>query len=372
MKSISETIQKLIKQMSIVDKKSKILVAMSGGVDSSVAAYLLKEDGHDVVGVTMCLGVTDVLDDSKIKCCGAEAINDAKNVCQKLGIAHYVLDFSTDLENKVIQNFVDEYISGKTPNPCVRCNEYLKFGKLLEYTKNMGFDYLATGHYAKIDKVGGTCYLSRPKDRKKDQTYFLYSIKRSDLSMILFPLSDQTKDKIREVAHAANLAVASKSQSQDVCFVPGNDYKRFVAERIGEIESGDIINLSGDVLGKHKGIINYTRGQRGGLGVSVGKPQYVVEIDPKNNKIVIGNKEDLLTNKLIANNVNRLVDDIPEKVFVQIRYGHKQASCSLNFIASDKVSIVFDVSQETVTKGQSVVFYKNDTVLGGGTIESYS
>jgi len=186
--------------MSIVNKKSKILVAMSGGVDSSVAAYLLKEDGHDVVGITMCLGVADVVNDSSVKCCGAEAINDARRVCQSIGIPHYVLDFSADLENMVIKNFVDEYISGRTPNPCVRCNEYLKFGKLLEYAKNMGFDFLATGHYAGIKEINGDYFLCRPKDNKKDQTYFLYSIKKADLSKILFPLSEFTKDEIREIA----------------------------------------------------------------------------------------------------------------------------------------------------------------------------
>jgi len=358
--------------MSIVNKKSKILVAMSGGVDSSVAACLLKKDGHDVVGVTMCLGIADVVNDSAVKCCGAEAINDAKKVCQCLGIPHYVLDFSADLENMVIKNFVDEYISGRTPNPCVRCNEYLKFGKLLEYAKNMGFDFLATGHYAGIKEINGDYFLCRPKDNKKDQTYFLYSIKKADLSKILFPLAEFTKDEIREIAHAADLTVASKAQSQDVCFVPGNDYKNFVSKRMGKIEYGDIVSISGDLLGKHEGIIKYTRGQRGGLGIALGRPQYVVEIDVDNNRIIVGDKKDLLTKKLMASNVNRFVEEFPKTVFVQIRYGHKQASCSLDFIDGNKASVVFDLPQEAVTKGQSVVFYKNNIVLGGGTIESYS
>ncbi|MBU4333967.1 MAG: tRNA 2-thiouridine(34) synthase MnmA, partial [Candidatus Omnitrophica bacterium] len=221
-------------------------------------------------------------------------------------------------------------------------------------------------------EVDGDYLLCRPKDSKKDQTYFLYSIKKANLSKILFPLSDFTKDEIRDIAHAADLTVESKLESQDVCFVPDNDYKRFVSERIGKIESGDIVNMSGDVLGKHKGIINYTRGQRGGLGVAVGRPQYVVEIDAENNRIIVGEKEDLLTNSLIASNVNMLIDDCPQRVFVQIRYGHKQALCSLDFIEGNKVSIVFDAPQEAVTKGQSVVFYNNNMVLGGGTIESYS
>lgn len=371
MGSIFCIFQEIIAIMSAVNKKSKILVAMSGGVDSSVAAYLLKNEGHAVVGITMCLGITDTTKDPKVKCCGAEAINDAKKVCQNLDIPHYVLDFSTDLENQVIKNFVDEYINGRTPNPCVKCNEYLKFGKLLEYAKNMGFDYLATGHFARISEIDNGLVLCRPKDRNKDQTYFLYSIKKSDLSNIIFPLSDFTKDEVRQIANEAGLAVASKPQSQDVCFVPDNDYKRFVSQRIEKIESGDIVNLSGDILGKHNGIINYTRGQRGGLGVAVGRPQYVVDIDVRNNKIVVGEKEDLLANELIANNVNKLVDNIPENVFAQIRYGHKQAACSLKFIEDNKVSVKFNIPQEAVTKGQSVVFYKNDMVLGGGTIESY-
>jgi len=343
------------------------MAAMSGGVDSSVAAFLLKEKGYEVVGLTMCLGIKDVGQDSP-RCCGAKAIEDAKRVCDKIGIPHYVMDFSKDLEEKVIGKFVDEYLRGRTPNPCVECNRFIKFGALLEKALSLGFDYLATGHYARIEIRDDKYFLKRPKDRVKDQTYFLYPIKYNYLGSILFPLSSLTKEEVRRIARDVNLPVADKPQSQDICFIPKRDYRRFIMERIKEIKPGPILDLQGNVLGEHKGIIFYTVGQREGLGISYKSPLYVIDIDEQRNAIIAGERQYLRAKGLIAGDLSLFCEVFPQTVDAKIRYNHKESPCRI-VSSNSKVEAVFEEEQEAVTPGQSVVFYNKDTVLGGGIIE---
>ncbi|MBU1966378.1 MAG: tRNA 2-thiouridine(34) synthase MnmA, partial [Proteobacteria bacterium] len=249
----------------------KVAVAMSGGVDSAVAALLLKESGHETVGVTMCLGVTPA-EGGPVRCCGAREIEDAGSVCRALGIRHYVVDFAADLEEKVIEPFVAEYLRGRTPNPCVACNRWLKFGSLLSKALAWGFDGLATGHYAAIETGDGGCLLKRPKDRRKDQTYFLHAIPRETLAKVLFPLAGYTKDEVRAIAERVGLPVFDKRESQDVCFMPAEGHGAFLRSRGAGVEPGEIVNLEGRVLGRHEGIACYTIGQRGGLRVSSPAP----------------------------------------------------------------------------------------------------
>ena len=344
---------------------------MSGGVDSTGAAFLLKEQGYDVTGVTMCLGISDSGsgENSRVQCCGVEAINDSKAVCRQLKIPHYVLNFADELEEFVIKDFVENYKKGYTPNPCVRCNQFLKFDKLFNYSKAMGFDYLATGHYAKIEEAGGKYFLKRSKDEKKDQTYFLYCIKKEQLPSILFPLADYTKEQIREIAQKAGLLVAEKSESQDICFIDDKGYSDFIAKRIGLQKEGDIVDTKGNILGRHKGIVNYTKGQRKGLGVAAGKPVYVTGIDVEKNQVILGSREDLLQETLQAADINLLLDNFPETASAKIRYAHKPAECCLEY--NDNIlKVSFNIPQEAVTPGQAIVIYDEDTVVGGGVIFS--
>ena len=343
----------------------KVLVAMSGGVDSSVAALLLKNEGYDVSGVTMCLGIST---EDDAKCCGASAIDDAKRVCDRLRIPHYVFDYASQLEEKVIGNFISEYQKGRTPNPCVQCNRHLKFGTLLEKALALGFDFLATGHYAAIEKNENGSSLKRPKDKKKDQTYFLYSIPYQRLDNILFPLAHFTKDEVRDLAKQHSLPVAAKQESQDICFVTQKNSQAFLLERIRESKPGPIMDVHGKVLGTHRGIIFYTIGQRGGLGISHPTPLYVVSIDPVRNRIVVGEKKDLMAKGLVAGDVNMLAEKWPIQVHAKIRYRKKEALCEAK-PENGKLHVVFAEEQEAITPGQAVVFYDHDRVLGGGIID---
>jgi tRNA-uridine 2-sulfurtransferase len=347
----------------------KVLVAMSGGVDSSVAALLLKEQGYEPAGVTMDLGVRDA-GSEKPRCCGPDAIGDARRVCFQLGIPHYVFDYAKVLEEKVIGPFIAEYARGRTPNPCVDCNRRLKFGALLDRARALGFDYLATGHYADIEKSSEKGYLlKRPKDRGKDQTYFLYRIAPDALASILFPLACYSKNEVREMAVKVNLPVTAKGESQDICFVTHKNYQAFVAEHLREIKPGWIVDKDGKKLGEHRGIVFYTVGQRGGLGISHKTPLYVVSIDASKNRIIVGEKRDLRATGLTAGDLNILVRDWPQTVYVKIRYRKQEVPCKVIF-DNDRIHAAFADSQDAVTPGQSAVFYDDkDTVLGGGIIE---
>jgi len=349
--------------------KKKVLVAVSGGVDSSVAAYLLKENGYDVVAVTMCLGVAAESEPGgPVKCCGPQEIEDARRVCGILGINHYVMDFAQDLEERVIQPFIAEYMRGRTPNPCVECNRSLKFGTLYQKSLSMGFDYIATGHYSRLEWVGEACRLMVPRDRRKDQTYFLHSVPKEILRQVLFPLADLTKQKVREIAHQAGLPVSGKSDSQDICFIPRAGYGAFLSSRIGGTKPGDIVNVKGSVLGTHRGVAHYTIGQRSGLGISHKVPLYVLKIDTGRNRIVVGEKKDLLARELIAENMNLIADAWPVAGQAKIRYAHRAAACRI-YQTESGLRILFDQFQESITPGQSVVLYDGEVVLGGGVIK---
>lgn len=344
----------------------KVLVAMSGGVDSSVAAFLLKKNSYTVTGVTMCVGIKN--NDGKARCCGQQAIEDAQGVCRRLDIPHYTMDFSKDLEKRVIAKFVSEYSRGRTPNPCVECNRFLKFEILLKKALGMGFDFLATGHYARIEEDGGNFILKRAKDTLKDQSYFLYPIKKEALKSILFPLAKLTKEEVRGIAREKDLAVANKPQSQDICFITNGNYRDFIFQRMGGIMPGDIVDVGGSIRGTHKGIFHYTVGQRKGLGIGNKYPFYVLSKDMDKNRVCIGPKEDLQAAGLIAGAFNLLVDNLPLEAFAKIRYAHRETKCGI-FCRDNWVKIIFKEKQEAITPGQSVVLYDNDIVLGGGVIE---
>lgn len=347
-------------------RAKRVMAAMSGGVDSSVAAFLLKQQGYEVAGVTMCLGVKQA-GSRKPSCCGAQAIDDARRVCDKLQIPHYVMDFSRDLQDKVIKRFISEYCAGRTPNPCVDCNRYLKFGALLAKALALGFDFLATGHYAKIEHRKNRYMLKRPKDTEKDQTYFLYFINRKVLKSILFPLAGYTKQQVRGIARKACLPVFAKPQSQDICFISGGRYKEFLNSRVKHTRPGPIVDIEGDVLGEHKGIAFYTIGQREGLGIAKGKPLYVLSIDKDKNQIVVGEKTELRAKGLVAKEVNLLVDKLPHKVYAKIRYAHPLARCKV-WHTNGRMKVRFEQAQQAITPGQSVVLYDKDTILAGGVI----
>ena len=343
----------------------KILVAMSGGVDSSVAAHLLKNEGHDVAGITMMLGYREP--DGTITRIGESAADDAANVCRHLGIEHFVEDCIIPFDEMVISNFVEEYKCGKTPNPCVRCNRLLKFGLLFEIMKSRGFDRLATGHYAGIESSGGNLFIRKNTDPKKDQSYFLYAIHRHALPYIVFPLNAHTKVEIRSIASQAGIPVAHKKDSQDICFIK-DDYRNFISKRIDNITCGNFVSTKGKILGRHKGIPFYTIGQRRGLGVSAPSPHYVVSFNLKTNEIVLGYREDILSSGLIAKNLNFFTDTIPSPLSAKIRFGHREVPCNVT-ISNDHMNVLFDEAVDSITAGQSVVLYHGDLVVGGGVIE---
>lgn len=368
-------------------KKSKpnnvtVVVAMSGGVDSSVAAALLVRQGFRVIGATMKLWEFqdvggNIRGDSA--CCSIESMNDARNVCQTLGIPHYVFDFQQQFNECVVGNFVSEYLRGRTPNPCVLCNTKIKWETLLKKTEELGADFIATGHYARIEYHRGKnrYILRKGLYREKDQSYALWGLTQKSLQKTLFPLGELTKAEVRKIAGEFGLKTAEKGESQDICFVPDNDYRRFIRERTAGqdeemIREGEIVTTAGTVVGRHHGYPNYTIGQRKGLGVAMGKPVYVVDIRPEENRIVIGSKEELSVDGLIANQVNWIaIDklDIPGRYFVKIRYRDKGSFARVLPLRDGTVRVAFEAPQTAVTPGQSVVFYDDDVVVGGGIIQ---
>lgn len=355
--------------------KNRVLVAMSGGVDSSVAAFLLKEEGYEVIGITMQIWPDDMEGDESSKgCCSLSAVDDARRVADHLGIPYYVLNFKEIFETKVISYFVHEYVEGRTPNPCIACNRYIKFDELLKKAAQLEAFYVATGHYAIINKddKSGRYLLKRSYDHTKDQTYALYSMTQFQLEHTLMPLGLYSKPQIREVAKKIGLKVANKPDSQEICFVTDGDYGRFIERREPDkIKQGFFVDAKGNVLGRHKGIAHYTIGQRKGLGLALPNPLYVIDIDAKRNTVVLGTAEEVYSNEMIVGDVNLISKDLlynPEQCTVKIRYGSKEAQACVYPMEDNKLKVLFDTPQRAVTPGQAAVFYQEDVVLGGGTI----
>jgi len=357
----------------------KVVVAMSGGVDSSVAAGLLKEQGYEVIGITMNLFQLPeeyCLDKDLKSCCGWGAVEDANRVAFKLGIPHSVLNLKDSFENLVVSNFLEEYSRGRTPNPCIRCNQFIKFDVLMEKAKKIGASCIATGHHAQIDqdpRSGHFC-LKKGMDKEKDQSYFLHSMTQDQLSHTLFPIGLFTKSEIRKRARKWGLPVAERPESQEICFIPDNDYVAFLKKRKPEaFNPGPIVNSEGQVLGHHNGIVHFTVGQRRGLGIAAPHPLYVLEINTSKNEIIVGPNDRLYKKDLVADQVNWISGDkIVSQVTAgaRIRYKHKEAEALLVPLDSEKIRVEFEKPQRAITPGQAVVFYEGDVVLGGGTILS--
>ena len=337
----------------------KIAVAMSGGVDSSLAAALLLQNRFDVVGITMLLADYD------------KNIADAKNICDFLGINHFVADFRQIFRDNVENYFVNEYLRGNTPNPCVQCNKFIKFGALFDFANDLGANFLATGHYARIIFEDNRFKLKKAADFKKDQSYVLYNLTPDKLSRIILPLGDFSKVQTRNLAENLNLPVANKPDSQEICFVPNDDYKKFISERnpaAQALQAGEIVDSSGKVLGNHNGVANYTIGQRKGLGIAAPHPLYVTKLDVANKKVVVGSNDNLFSKFLTACDVHWIYKPIlPATLQAKIRYGSKFADCTV-FEEENLLKVEFSEPQRAITSGQSIVFYDGDEVLGGAII----
>ncbi|MEY2440544.1 MAG: tRNA-uridine 2-sulfurtransferase [Verrucomicrobiota bacterium] len=360
-------------------KKKRVLLGMSGGVDSSVAGYLLREQGYDVVGVTMKVWPQDCVSRAEDKCCGPQAVADARAVAHSLGLPHYVVDEADQFERTVIQYFASEYQAGRTPNPCVMCNEKLKFGNLWNKAEALGCDYIATGHYAIIEHPpangggNGRTILRKGVDPRKDQSYFLFSLRQPQLQRALTPLGTMAKTEIRQIAHSLGLKVADKVDSQEICFVPGNDYKTFLRSHLGEKEfhRGEIYDVDGNFLGEHAGIELFTIGQRKGLPGGSPRPRYVVDLDPATNRVIVGDIDDLICEEFEVDRCNWIVSDNSEavrKVTVKIRYSHPGTTATLTRLENQRAHIRLHEAQRAVTPGQAAVFYDGDIVVGGGWI----
>jgi tRNA-specific 2-thiouridylase len=355
----------------------RIVVAMSGGVDSSVAAALLVEQGHDVIGVSMQLYDQSEGQTSFGSCCSLDDLHDARRVAAAIRIPHYILNFERQFDDQVVSNFVREYASGRTPLPCARCNSDLKFATLVERAAGFGADAVATGHYARVerDERRNRFLLKRGADPAKDQAYFLFSLTQEQLARAVFPVGDRPKRAVREFARERRLPVADKPDSQEICFIPNDDYAAFVTKRAPEApQAGAIVDASGRVLGRHDGIHRFTVGQRKGLGLSaspVGAPLYVLQLKPHDQQVVVGPRGSLERTTLTASGVNWIAGEpaAPRRVTAQIRHRHQPAAALVRAVEADRAEVVFDTPQIAITPGQAVVFYEDDVVVGGGWID---
>ena len=364
-------------------KKSRVLLGMSGGVDSSVTGYLLREQGYDVVGVTMKVWPQDCISRAEDKCCGPQAVADARAVAHSLGIPHYVVDEADLFERTVIDYFTSEYQAGRTPNPCVMCNEKLKFGNLWGKAEALGCDYIATGHYAIIQHYEDRAVLRKGVDPRKDQSYFLFSLRQPQLQRALTPLGPMQKPEIRRIAHSLGLKVADKVDSQEICFVPGNDYKAFLRSHLGEKEfhRGEIYDVAGNFVAEHDGIELFTIGQRKGLPGGSARPRYVVDLDPETNRVIVGDADDLVCDEFEIDRTNWICDvaagpsrtgtvsaAASKTLTVKIRYSHPGTRATVTPLENDRARIRLHEPQRAVTPGQAAVIYDGDVVVGGGWI----
>lgn len=355
--------------------KKKVAVGMSGGVDSSVAAYLLKEQGYDVIGVTMQIWQEEdpLAMAENGGCCGLSAVDDARRVADMLEIPYYVLNFKKEFKESVIDYFMDEYMHARTPNPCIACNRYVKWEALLKRSMELGCDYIATGHYARVCRLpNGRYALKKSATVRKDQTYALYNLTQEQLSRTLMPVGEYEKEEIRLIAEKIGLPVANKPDSQEICFIPDHDYASYIMRETGKkFPAGNFVDKNGKVLGQHKGIIHYTIGQRKGLGLSMGEPAFVTDLCPETNEVVIGTNEDTYHDRLLADQVNFMSILKPKgelAVTAKIRYSHQGAPCIIKMVEEDTVVCRFIEPVRAITPGQAVVFYDGDIVVGGATI----
>lgn len=356
--------------------KKKVVVGMSGGVDSSVAAYLLKEQGYDVIGATMQIWQDEENEavEENGGCCGQSAVDDARRVAQVLDIPYYVMNFKEEFRHKVMDYFVEEYLVGRTPNPCIACNRYVKWESMLRRSMEIGADYIATGHYARIMQTPEGRYAVRNSvTARKDQTYALYNLTQEQLAHTLMPVGEYTKDEIRKIAQDVGLPVAHKPDSQEICFIPDHDYAAYIEREVGERipKKGNFVTKDGQVLGQHQGIIHYTIGQRKGLNLAMGHPVFVTGIRPETDEVLIGEAEDVFGDTLCCNKINYMgMADLPKprEVLAKIRYAHGGERCMIERVEEDVIKCTFVKPVRAITPGQAVVFYEDGYVLGGGSI----